>query len=86
LATLRNTGVSLNAGWDVGGPGGGRQGREVPLAPPSNTATSGFGSLHVGGAQFLLADGAVRFLSENIDPKIYSFLGSREDLQPMEDF
>ncbi len=90
MATLRNTGVPLNAGWDVGGPRNGprngRQGGEVPLAPPSNTATSGFGSLHVGGAQFILADGSVRFLSENIDLKIYGFLGSREDMQPLEEF
>ena len=27
----------------------------------------GFGSLHTGGSQFLMADGAVRFISENID-------------------
>ncbi|QDT36942.1 DUF1559 domain-containing protein [Stratiformator vulcanicus] len=30
-------------------------------------ADDGFNSLHVGGAQFVLADGAVKFLSENID-------------------
>ncbi len=86
MATLRNTGVSLNAGWDVGGFERRDRGREVPLPPPSNTATSGFGSLHVGGAQFLLADGAVRFMSENIDAQIYAFLGSREDLQPVGEF
>ena len=83
MATLRNTGVPINAGWDVGGSGNNRQG---PLPPPSDTATSGYSSYHTGGAQFLLADGSVRFLSENIDPKVYSFLGSREDMQSLGEF
>lgn len=84
MGTLRNTGVVINTGWDVGGPGIG-VGRP-PLAPPSDTATSGFSSYHTGGAQFLLADGAVRFISENINAPIFSILGGREDRQPVGDF
>lgn len=39
----------------------------------------GFRSRHVGGAQFLLADGSVRFLSENVDHITYQRLGGRAD-------
>lgn len=35
-----------------------------------------FGSYHVGGAQFALGDGSVRFLSENIDLNLLRALGS----------
>ncbi|MGF1582400.1 MAG: DUF1559 domain-containing protein [Gemmataceae bacterium] len=37
-----------------------------------------FGSKHTGGANFAFADGAVRFLSETIDPLIYRAIGSRD--------
>ena len=43
-----------------------------------NTAM-GFKSRHVGGAHFLMGDGAVRFLSENIDYMTYQKLGCRAD-------
>ena len=48
---------------------------------PSDTATSGFSSHHTGGVQFVVADGSVRFVSQNINALIYSHLGSRADLQ-----
>ena len=37
----------------------------------------GFQSHHVGGSMFTMADGSVRFISENIDQKAYNGLGSR---------
>ena len=39
----------------------------------------GFGSAHTGGCQVCIADGSVRFLSENIDPFVWSLLGDRAD-------
>ena len=54
---------------------------------PSNWNTSqGFKSQHEGGAHFLLADGAVRFLSENIDYPTYQRLGDRRDGEPVGEF
>jgi hypothetical protein len=46
----------------------------------------GFRSQHVGGAQFLLVDGSVRFLSENIDYNTYQRLGGRADGNTVGDF
>jgi prepilin-type N-terminal cleavage/methylation domain-containing protein/prepilin-type processing-associated H-X9-DG protein len=43
-----------------------------------NTAY-GFKSKHTGGATFLMCDGAVRFISENIDLTTYRRLGGRAD-------
>lgn len=49
--------------------------RESPL----NHSEYGFSSQHPGGANFLFADGAVRFLSDGIDPATYENLGSMAD-------
>jgi prepilin-type N-terminal cleavage/methylation domain-containing protein len=62
-----------------------------PLNPHScthfkNWQTSlGFKSQHKGGAQFVLVDGSVQFLSENIDYITYQRLGCRKDGQPLPD-
>ena len=41
----------------------------------------GFKSLHPGGAQFLLGDGSVRFLPEDMDHQAYQYLGAKSDGQ-----
>ncbi len=48
--------------------------------------TTGFGSMHTGGAQFLMGDGAVRFLSENLDINTYRLLSRVNDSQLVGDF
>ena len=40
---------------------------------------TGFSSLHVGGAHFLMGDGAVRFISENVNSATYLNLASVAD-------
>jgi len=53
----------------------------------SDRATAiAFKSLHVGGAQFLLGDGGVRFITENIDYDNYQRLGDRRDNKSVADF
>ena len=45
-----------------------------------------FGSYHPAGAQFLLADGAVRLVTEEIDPALFKALGTRNGGEPVSEF
>lgn len=51
----------------------------IPGTPNNGTHSGGFGSFHTGGANFLNGDGAVKFLSQNIDPDVLQQLGNRAD-------
>lgn len=53
-------------------------------SPTMNHRESAFGSYHVGGAQFTLADGSTRFVSENIDLELWQALGSRQGREVVE--
>lgn len=56
--------------WAAGGPGTIRPLTDKPYINGPN----GFGSRTPGGAHFLLGDGSVRFVSENIDPGVMEAL------------
>ena len=64
----------------------------VPFNARAIAATSGyvkelsFTSLHPNGAQFVLADGSVRFVPFNIDGPTYQALGSRDGGEQTKDF
>jgi hypothetical protein len=75
-ATLRNTGSLPNnsPGLRTGTPAG-----TIPPELTDPKAVGGFGSHHTGGAQVVLGDGAVRFVSENIDDSVWKALGGRAD-------
>ena len=51
----------------------------LPADDPQLLYVGGFGSEHRGGAQFVMGDGAVKFLSENIDPNVFKALAHRAD-------
>jgi prepilin-type processing-associated H-X9-DG protein len=47
--------------------------------PNSTNHIVNFSSNHTGGVQFLLCDGSVHFMSENVDYDTFRFLGERSD-------
>ena len=52
---------------------------QQPSEDPNPLQVGGFDSYHSGGAHFLMGDGSVRYISENIDPIMYRLLGNRHD-------
>ncbi len=62
----------------------------IPVDPetklPSSEYVGGFGSYHSGGAQFLLGDGSVRFISQNISVPVFRNLTNRKDGELISEF
>lgn len=46
----------------------------------------GASSYHTGGAHFLLGDGAIRFVNENVDFRTYNYLGGKAEGQILGEF
>ena len=76
-ATLRNTGTPIDQTPVVREKGESFVLEEEGQA--SDLSVGGYGSYHPGGANFLLGDGSVRFVSETIDQSAYEQLGHRAD-------
>ena len=58
----------------------------TPCTPNANVHwCSAFGSFHEGGAFFLMGDGQVRFISQNIDMATYMALGTRANNEIVDD-
>ncbi len=53
---------------------------------PLQLLVGGFSSFHTGGgANFFMGDGSIRYISVDIDMKIYQALGNRKDTSPKQD-
>ena len=68
-ASLRNTGgINGSSDWEA-----------YRRNTPEVVFVGSFGSVHQGGAQFVMADGSVTFLTHSIDPLLYKYHGNRSD-------
>ncbi len=92
-ATLRNTGsINKHESWQPNyrnvqtdlGQGMEEPGAELEAGVVKSLYVGGFGSYHTGGANFSMADGAVHFISQSIDPKVFENMGNRADGQMLE--
>jgi prepilin-type N-terminal cleavage/methylation domain-containing protein len=79
-ATLRNTGTDINKTPEPEARMG-RFGNEPKKEPVIQDPlyVGGFASQHPGGANFVLVNGAIRFISSAIDRTVLSHLGNRAD-------
>jgi hypothetical protein len=47
--------------------------------PNDGSAVGGFSSYHTGGANFVIGDGSVRFISQSIDRNVFQAFANRAD-------
>jgi hypothetical protein len=58
----------------------------TPYNGSNNFNDVSFGSMHAGGCHFVMGDGTVRFISQNISFALYQGLGSRDGTESLGEF
>jgi prepilin-type N-terminal cleavage/methylation domain-containing protein len=76
-ATLRNTGAAISGATPRLGGANSIVGPDVSDAEA--LVVGGYSSFHTGGGHFVLGDGSVRFISQNINLPLFQQLGNRAD-------
>ena len=77
-----SAGSPIDGGMPGGSPIDANESQEPPIFKRPTVpllAVGGFGSEHAGGAQFVLGDGSVQFISETVNPVVFMRLGNRAD-------
>lgn len=85
-ATLRNAGDTINLNLTALRHQFPLQGNSGNTAPVTAEHVGGFSSHHTGGAHFMLGDGSIRFLSQNIEQATFRRLANRSDGEPISDY
>ncbi len=86
-ATLRNAGDKINLNLTALRNQFPLQGNNSGVGVPVTTEyVGGFSSHHTGGAHFMLGDGSIRFLNQNIEHATFRRLANRSDGEPVSDF
>jgi hypothetical protein len=61
-------------------------GGKPPVHTPNSTGCpADFAGAHLGGTQFVMVDGSVRFVSNNVDGSVYAGLATRSGGEPVTD-
>ena len=86
LQALSDVGITIERGQVYGliGPNG--AGKTTLIRILATLLEPTFGSVHIGGAQFGMADGSVRFVSENVSIIVFNAAGSKDKNEMVGEF